>query len=287
MKNQTFCLALSGAFGIPELEQIPRLKAAGFDGFFIGWRPNTDVAAYKKVADENGMFFQSLHAPFIHVHHFWEEGPETEALIEEQLACLRAAADNGIDLVVTHAFIGFGEEHPNELGIKNFARVAEEAKRLKVRVALENTEGLGYLKVLMDAFKDNPYVGFCWDSGHDQCYNPKELDLLKMYGDRLIGTHLNDNFGIRDPKGFVTWHDDLHLLPYDGIIDWQWTAQRLNDCGYNGPLTLELAKGGAINSRYGERYAAMDLDAYLADVYSRVARFAYTKHLDAVRRGLE
>ena len=44
--------------------------------------------------------------------------------------------------------------------------------------------------------------------------------MLALYGEKLICTHLNDNLGIKDFEGKTTWHDDLHLLPFDGIADW-------------------------------------------------------------------
>lgn len=51
--------------------------------------------------------------------------------------------------------------------------------------------------------------------------------MLDKYGDRLIATHLNDNLGVSDFDGKVTWTDDLHLLPFDGIIDWR-QRRRIN-----------------------------------------------------------
>lgn len=72
----------------------------------------------------------------------------------------------------------------------------------------------------MNHFRGNPAVGFCWDSGHELCYNHGR-DMLAQYGDRLLGTRLNDNLGVRDDGGQITFLDDLHLLPFEGIADWQ------------------------------------------------------------------
>ena len=35
--------------------------------------------------------------------------------------------------------------------------------------------------------------------------------------------------------------DDLHLIPFDGTIEWEPVIKRLKECNYNGPVTLELA----------------------------------------------
>lgn len=72
----------------------------------------------------------------------------------------------------------------------------------------------------------SPAVRFCWDTGHEMCYNFSQ-DMMGLYGDKLVATHFNDNMGMADPN-VVTWHDDAHLLPFDGIADWAGIMQRIN-----------------------------------------------------------
>ena len=105
-----------------------------------------------------------------------------------------------------------------------------------MKIAFENTEGEEYLTALMNAFKNDPSVGFCWDTGHEMCYNHSK-DMLSLYGDKLICTHLNDNLGIRNYEGKITYLDDLHLLPFDGIADWDNLAARLKAHNYHDTLT--------------------------------------------------
>lgn len=40
----------------------------------------------------------------------------------------------------------------------------------------------------------------------------------------------------------VTWHDDVHLLPFDGTLDYRIVASRLKKWNYTGTLTLELQR---------------------------------------------
>ena len=47
----------------------------------------------------------------------------------------------------------------------------EKAKEYGIRIAFENTEGEEFLFALMEYFKDDAAVGFCWDSGHEMCYS--------------------------------------------------------------------------------------------------------------------
>lgn len=45
-------------------EQIKLFKKVGFDGFFTDFTTHEDIAEYKKLSDELGMIYQSIHAPF-------------------------------------------------------------------------------------------------------------------------------------------------------------------------------------------------------------------------------
>ena len=126
-------------------------------------------------------------------------------------------------------------------------------------------------KGLMDFFSGNPNVGFCWDSGHEMCYNYSR-DMLAAFGDRLLGTHLNDNLGIRDLNGEITWLDDLHLLPFDGIADWQYNCERLRACNFDGPLTFELNIGSKPGRHENDAYGLMAPEIYLAECYKRACR---------------
>lgn len=105
------------------------------------------------------------------------------------------------------------------------------------------------------------------------CYNHSK-DLLGLYGDKLFGTHINDNLGIRDFNGKTTWHDDLHLLPFDGMADWQYNVDRLKKCGYKGILTFELNNDSKPNRHENDKYAKMPIEEYIAEAYARACKIA-------------
>ena len=114
-------------------------------------------------------------------------------------------------------------------------------------------------------------VGFCWDSGHECCYNPG-WDFLKDYGDRLIMTHLNDNLGVEDPGGRLQSTDDLHLIPGDGIIDWKSAMQKLKASRRQEILNLELKI-----RPYGDRcrldlYSQIPMESYFREAYRKACR---------------
>ncbi|MBR5446674.1 MAG: sugar phosphate isomerase/epimerase [Clostridia bacterium] len=271
MWKQKLCLGLGPVKGVSPLDQIELYHRTGFEGFFSGWGGQED---FRKKADELGMIYQSIHAPFTKAADFWKGGDAAETAVAELIACLEDCARVEVPLMVAHTFIGFEDHDPNETGVENFGRVCARAKQLGVQVAFENTEGEEYLAAVMELAKVYPgTVGFCWDTGHEMCYNYSK-DMLALYGDLLIATHLNDNLGIKDYDGKITWIDDLHLLPFDGIGDWADIAGRLKKHSYSGILTFELGIGSKPGRHDNDKYMAMDPEVYVAEAYNRACRVA-------------
>ncbi|MCQ2453454.1 MAG: sugar phosphate isomerase/epimerase [Clostridia bacterium] len=276
MEKIRLCLGLTRDFSLDYVEQVRTLASIGFEGFFYGWGSREEAQTLCRVGKEEGLLFQSIHAPFKYICDLWEETERTPQVIREQIDCLRACAECGVPIMVAHTFIGFEKHTPTPQGLDHFEQIVREAEKLGVKIAFENTEGEEYLAALMAHFKGNAAVGFCWDSGHEMCYNHSK-DMLALYGDRLIATHLNDNLGIRDFDGKITWLDDLHLLPFDGIGSWQDIASRLNRCGYEGPLTFELKRVSKPGRHDNDRYAQMTPVDYLTLAYARACRVAALK----------
>lgn len=273
MWKHKLCLSTMRGLNMPETDQIDLFQKVGFDGFFVGWDETADLKAIRRHADETGMLLQSVHAPFAKMDRLWYPDELTEPTVQRLLNCLEACADIQAPIMVLHAFITFTRNQATQAGIDNFGRVVEAARKTGVKLAFENTEGDAYLHALMDAFKGESHVGFCWDTGHEMCYNHHE-DLLARYGDRLLCTHLNDNLGIRSFEGDTTFHDDLHFLPFDGIADWQDIAARLDRCGYEGELTFELKPTTTLNHCEYPIYGHMDAEAYVTHAFIRASRVA-------------
>lgn len=266
-------LVLGTGMGFPEistLEQIRLIKKAGWDGVFTDWCEEDGNRSYREAIDREGLIYQSVHAPFKYCGKMWEEGEEGDAEVERQIRCLRDCAAVGVKLVVMHTIIGFDKFTPNELGVERFGKIFDAAKQYGVTVALENTEGEVYLEALMKAYRDHPAVRFCIDTGHEMCYN-ESRDMITKYGDRLVCTHINDNMKVTGDH--ITWHDDAHLLPFDGLADWEGVARRLKAVGYEGPLTFELTVKNKPNRHTHDIYAHLDFEGYIALALERARRF--------------
>lgn len=279
MYKQKLCLGLMPSLPETPEEQVKLIKAAGFEGIFADWSATGSLDEVAKAVKEEGLIFQSIHAPFKRAADMWHENEEkAEAAVAELIACLDDCKRLCVPIMVAHAFIGFDEHNPTPLGIKRFERVVKAAEEKGIKIAFENTEGEEYLDALMEAFKNNKNVGFCLDTGHEMCYN-RSRDMLLSYGDRLIATHLNDNLGISRSDGEIFWTDDLHLLPFDGIADWEDIAARLDEWGFKDIMTFELTVSSKPDRHENDKYAAMPTEQYLAEAYSRACRVAAKRKL--------
>ena len=271
-KKLGFSIGRSFGMSIPEAVQM--LKTIGFDAVSPEWAADGRHREYIRAAQEAGLQVQSMHAAFGKAKDMWGTDEEKgAAAVQELLCCLKDCAEYGIPIMVAHVFIGFRDHTPTPEGLKRYEQVVAEARRSGVKIALENTEGEEYLHALMAHFAQDETVGFCWDSGHELCYNHSQ-DLLAQYGDRLLITHLNDNLGIRDFEGEITWLDDLHLLPFDGIMDWEHAAARLKKARCPEILNFELGRASKPGRHENDLYGKMTAEEYLTECYKRACRVA-------------
>ena len=269
-------LVLSAHFDeMPVEEQIRLFARVGFEGFFTGWRKDAPIKLWRGIADECSMLYQSVHAPFYGCAEMWKEDSEiADAFARELTDCLHDCAEHGVALMISHAFIGFYTGMtPTDVGLSRFGNVIREAERCGVKIAFENTEGEEFLAALLDTFGSSRAIGFCWDTGHEMCYNGSK-DMTDLYGKYLLSTHLNDNLGVRGFDGTITWHDDLHLLPFDGIGDWAGIAARLKRWDFTDVLTFELKRDSKPERHENDAYARMSMEEYVTNAYMRACRVA-------------
>ncbi len=257
-------------------EQLEAIKNAGFDACFYDRLKNADSGksfAFAEKAAKLGLVFQSIHAPFYGMDDIWhDEDGELAAIMEKELlSSIDDCAETGVPIVIMHAIIGMDNCTPTELGIQRLEKVIDRAVKKGVNIAFENTEGEMYLEKIFDNYGRVENVGFCIDTGHEMCYNFSR-DLIGKYGQYLIATHLNDNMGITNPPE-ITFLDDAHLLPFDGVADWNGIADRLNKCGYDGILTFELNAKGRKGNCPNRIYDNLSFERYVNEAYNRAVKF--------------
>lgn len=260
----------------PHVQVVELLRDEGFSAISPVWSPELPLEELVTCAHKLGMTVQSFHTPHGGQLQLWNpDDPLRDATTQKFLDCIDACAQFEVPIAVMHGWQGLQYTFPEEpLDFSAFDRIVDYAEAKKVSVAFENLEGEEYLHALMTRYRSRPYVGYCWDSGHDNCY-PHKLDFLKSFGDRLIMTHLHDNLGMRDPGGVPTTLDDLHLLPCDGNIHWERAIQRLKNLPRQKILNFELKKLCKSPDPQDRLYAELSLAEYFHLAADRARQIAH------------
>lgn len=276
MWKQKTGISVSNSYGVPVPELVRLVGRTGFDAVSPEWEENDDFAETAKAARESGLAIQSLHGPFDVAAKMWSaDTDDSEEALRKLLLSLETCKQYSIPVMVVHVWMGFDNiPAPNSEGFENFGKLVKKAEEYGVKIAFENTEGDELLFALMEHFDGNGNVGFCWDSGHEMCYN-HSMDLLARFGDRLIMTHLNDNLGISRFDGKTYWTDDLHLLPFDGIADWDYNVARMKKAKKQEYINFELNIRSKPNRHENDAYGEMPIERYFTEAYNRACRIAY------------
>ena len=219
---------------VTALETIDAIKKAGFKDVFIQWY-NKDWKYSQEeqleYAKEQGLNIIFAHLGYKNINDLWEENDNGNKLVEKYKKDIEICKKNSIPMVVMHLTSKKVAPKYNEIGLKRIIEIVNYAKELDIKVAFENTKIKGYLEYVIQNL-DNDNVGICYDAGHCHVHFDDEFP-YEIFKNRIFAVHLHDN----DKS------DDLHLLPFDGTINWQTVIKKLKDCKYDGPVTLELCYG--------------------------------------------
>lgn len=249
---------------MPWQEQVDLIAEAGFDCTFFDWDENGETAAKADYVRSKGLFVDSLHAPFGRINSFWQDTAEGQAYYEQMLRVVDDCAEAQIPKLVMHTTVGNNPPETCALGFVRYRKMCAHATEKRVHICFENLEPFVHLHEILRAV-DDPFHGFCWDCGHNLCYTP-HVDMMALYGNRLMCLHLHDNYGVTQP-GNIDYRDDLHMLPFDGVLDWNWAAEKIAQSGYAGPLTFEYS------SRTAARHADRPFADFLQTAMKRAVRF--------------
>ncbi len=246
------------------LSALDLLSAAGFDSFFVGAQPLEDILALKARADALGLSFEFIHAPFRGINVMWQEGDDYLPLYNGMKESIDAASAAGVPTVIVHLSSGWDPPAINDLGIQRYDALVAYAKERGVTVAFENLRALGNLAYFIDRYEHTENVRFCYDCGHEHCYT-KTVPWLDLFTDRVIATHIHDNMGRGKEK---VGDPDLHLLPFDGNLDYAKMMRKLDEYEYAGSLMLEVFDSS------DERYKAYSPEEFVATCYERIKRIS-------------
>jgi len=168
-------------------------------------------------------------------HGFWgplfdlaqlDEARRNEAM-KEHGRFLRQLAPLGVRTYTLHLGIEHGERQ-TEPRWRQIRKSVEEllpaAEETGIVLALENSaESMDDLRTLAAFAKEyaHPQIGFCFDTGHANCYAEDGLfPTLELMRENIVTCHMHDNHGSFDD----------HNVPGDGNIDWARLIPALKQC---------------------------------------------------------
>lgn len=232
------------------IETIDAIKKAGFKDVFVQWYNKEWKYSQEeqlKYARKQGLNIIFAHLGYKNINDLWKECDEENKLVENYKKDIKICKQNNIPMVVMHLTSKKVAPNYNEIGLERIREIVNYAKELDIKVAFENTKIKGYLEYVIQNL-DNDNVGICYDAGHCHVHFNDEFP-YEMFKNKIFAVHLHDN----DKS------DDLHLLPFDGTIDWEKVIKKLRDCNYEGPITLEPC--------YRYDYLNLTLDEFYKKAY--------------------
>ena len=252
--------------GVDEPDALEMIREAGFECYFTMWKGEAELAALVGKGKTLGLTCEAIHALFFDVNTIWEAGDAYLPLDASLRETIDAAGRHGVPIVIVHLTSGWTPPTVCDLGLARIDSLLDYAEERGVSLAFENMRVLSHLAVLADRNRSNPRknLGFCFDFGHENCFT-KTIEWMHVFEDRVIATHIHDNFGRGERNADKV---DLHLLPFDGTCDYGRMMRQMNAYGCEAPLMLEV-----FSSKHPS-YAALSHEEFLATAYERLKRIS-------------
>lgn len=253
----------ASTWDLPVDEALAAVRKAGFDAFFTGYECTTDMeekmTAYANAAAKTGLWFECIHAPFGKpgCNSLWLPGEDGDIMRDHLIESIRSCKRNGVGIAVVHLSSGDFAPCVSDIGHARLDMVIEEAVRCNVTLGFENQRKIGNLSFILELYDNVPQVRFCWDVGHEACFTPGR-EYMPLFGKKLVYTHIHDNEKV--------YNGDMHLIPFDGKIDYHRTAELLRKYKYQGTLTLEIA------AKKSGRYDDLTIDQFYTRAYDAAKR---------------
>ena len=170
---------------------------------------------------------------------------------------------------IIHPIMPFGDwQDPEpeklwEMNLEFFSRLCDVAKAHNRTICFENMPmtalSLSTPEQILRFIKqiDSPYMRMCLDTGHCSVFGLSPADAVRMIGkEYLRALHVHDNDG----------RADRHMLPGEGVIDWEDFGRALAEIDCQCPVSIETCVSGKIPA--DQRDAA---ERDLANIAKRIA----------------
>ncbi|MBR6786543.1 MAG: sugar phosphate isomerase/epimerase [Clostridia bacterium] len=210
---------------------IEKMAECGFNATFTGMFEMEKQMEIANLLSKHGIEYETLHAPSAGINNMWLSGEEGDQKLSQLCQCADHAHAAGAGIIIVHLSSGEAAPPVTDIGRERFTRLVEHAAAQNVRIAFENQRKVSNIAWAFETFPKESNVGFCWDCGHETAF-AHGRQYMPLFGDRLICTHIHDNFGV--------FQQDKHRLPFDATFDFHRFARQINEYDYKGSLMLEV-----------------------------------------------
>ncbi len=207
----------------------------GHDNFF-----KLDWEELGRNAKECGVNIWSVHLPFMpykQVNFGDTEGPAREHTIEMAKYAIDNMSKLGIRHLVIHSGVDFyapDRESGFKTACASLAEIAEYGAPKGVTVCVENMPRTGFgntIEEMKGLVNSHPALRVCFDTNH--LLRNTHRDFIRELGDKIVTLHVSD----------YDFHDERHVFPYEGEIDWLEIVEELEKVNYNGVWMYECGLG--------------------------------------------
>ena len=200
----------------------------------------------KNLADKAGVKIWQAHGPWRYPPRDGTVEDRAERL-EKMMLSIHGAAVLGAKYWVVHPIMPCGlqdtktgeADKTHALNLEFMKALLETARKEKIIICLENMPfpdfSLSSPTAIADFIKEinDPFFQMCLDTGHANV-SPDWLtpaDSIRKYRNIIKVLHVHDNMG----------HNDQHLAPFHGTIDWKDFGKALRETEFDGVISLETA----------------------------------------------
>ncbi len=194
------------------------------------------VKEFVEIIKKNGIKLNSVHLPFS--LPFWEfasiDEDQRKLTVERAKWAISQFEEGNPKYFVLHPGRKF-PENPEErqLMLKSLEKSMRElCDSVNAVICVENMTAEGLLNKTSEALElleKVPKLQMCIDINHMFIESPQEY--IEKIGDRIKAIHVSDRDEIKE----------RHMLPGDGILDWNKIIGALEKVGYSGEFTYEIS----------------------------------------------
>lgn len=256
-------------------ERLRAIRDAGFDTVCTFWAREMEGIDGKlltqfETAAKYNLFLEHTHLPYFGIDVMWGDDLKASAYTDDIISLVGTAGEGNIPTLVMHTCeIESPDPSRYPFLLENMKRIADACAQNEVKLAVENLGKTCPAENIIRDLSDNPWVGLCFDSGHNNVVRGSDFRLPEEFSDRIFALHIHDNNGL----------EDQHVLPYsDGCtVDWKKFMDTMDGTSFGGSLMLESSYPIDYSLYTGEDDLSVPnpeypMESYLADAHDACMR---------------